>query len=100
MYFHKPCCAGSAAGSFEFQVWTTQGFFGNTSLSEKQCCFLDHKAGFMVFLKTIKLAQLTHTNSYRVLQCPISLAQAKLHHCIRILKGLKQPFSWRAYLNN
>lgn len=27
MYFHKPCCAGSAAGSFEFQVCTTQVIF-------------------------------------------------------------------------
>lgn len=61
---------------------------------------LDHKAGFMVFLKTIKLAQLTHMNSYLVLQCPVALAQAKLHHCIRILKGLKPPFGWKAYLNN
>lgn len=26
MYFQKPCCAGSAAGSFEFQVCTIQGF--------------------------------------------------------------------------
>ena len=76
------------------------GFFWKRWLIGKAMLLLDHKTGFMVFLKTIKLAQLTHMNSYRVLRCPISLTQAKLHCCIRILKGLKQPFSWRAYLNN
>lgn len=45
MYFHMPCCAASAVGSFEFQVCTTEvcvavvGFFRNTGLSEEQWCF-------------------------------------------------------------
>lgn len=64
------------------------GFFWKRRLIRKAMLLLDHNTGFMVFLKTIKLAQLTHTNTYRGSQCPISLARAKLHHSIRILKGL------------
>jgi len=39
MYFHKPCCAASAAAHLNSRYALHRIFFGNAGLSEKQCCF-------------------------------------------------------------